>query len=451
MNSVQWYSVALGALVALPTLFLLTVMLPLHLYNHVNIPIRRYLIYAMVPRWLGGPNRLSRFQAVAIVCGMAANWLCIMITADGASDIRSRTGQLATIHMILLCLGSRMNLLTSYTYLSPHGQQIAHSWLGWITISNGVVHSIIVLGIERRLQLDVVGISGLVAGVAMLTMTLLSPLLSYARTYETTVNGHIALGACLLGSLWYHLYAVPFREGLLYLNIAIGLLVIGYISRFGHIWHRSCGTSPNARLLSVRPLVDAIQISIVVPRPWHFRAGQHIYLPVFGMVEGPFGTERDLGSYGTVLMFASGVGKAAQIPYIRRLLEGRSMSKARTQSIVIYWKLDSEGEAQRSPHMPGAGNYNDPLTRPASEEHFGEHDRVNRVFGDLDIKYTLSAELDRRRGNTVVAVCAGPPMIDEVRSTVRGALRQDIWLVELGLWPGPSSDILPPLGPRDRP
>ncbi|PWW75121.1 hypothetical protein C7212DRAFT_42461, partial [Tuber magnatum] len=55
------------------------------------------------------------------------------------------------------------------------------------------------------------------------------------------------------------------------------------------------------------------------------------------LLEGPFGIEHDLGSYGTILMFISGVEIAAQVLYIRRLLEGRSMSKARTQCIVTYW------------------------------------------------------------------------------------------------------------------
>ncbi|PWW77199.1 hypothetical protein C7212DRAFT_343006 [Tuber magnatum] len=349
---------------------------------------------------------------------MAANWLCIVISADGIRNIGSRTGQLVTIHMTLFCVGRRMSILTSYTYLSSHRQQIAHSWLGWITIGNGVVYSNIVLGIERCLELDGVGISGLVH------------------------SGPVYWGCCGITS--------------------IGLLAVGYISRFGHIWCGRCGTGRNARCLSVLPQVDAIQASIVVPWPWHFRAGQHIYQHVFRMgiqafwqshpftiarwegdrismlirphggftrrlllyagctlhalVEGPFGIEHDLGSYSAVWMFASGVGIAVQVPYICRLLEGR----------IIYRRLGNEGEAQRSPYIPGA-----------SEEHFGGHDCVNRVFGDLDIKYTLSAELDRRWGNTVVALRTGRPMIDEVGSTVYGALQQDMWSVELGVWPGP--------------
>ncbi|PWW77229.1 hypothetical protein C7212DRAFT_181623 [Tuber magnatum] len=239
----------------------------------------------------------------------------------------------------------------------------------------------------------------------MLAITLLSPLRLHGRTYEITINGHIALGACLLGPLWYRLYAVPCTLGPLYLGLAAGLRAIGYLSRFSHIWYWSCGTGPQPRRLRVRPLVDEIQVSIVVPRPWHFRARQHVYLRVIGMgirafrqshpftiawwerdrismlirprggftsrlllyagctlhalVEGPFGIEHDLGSYGTVLMFASGVGIATQVAYIRRLLEGRTMSKARTQRIVIYWRLDNEVEAQRSLYIPG-GRSNSP-------------------------------------------------------------------------------------------
>ncbi|KAG0133087.1 hypothetical protein HOY82DRAFT_605158 [Tuber indicum] len=480
MNALQWYSIVLGALVALPTLTLLTHLLLSRLYSLAIIPIRRHLAYATAPPWLGRPHPLSRQEALAILFCMAANWLCVLIASNGPADIRNRTGYIATIHMFPLCLGSRVGPLTSLSYLSHRGQQIAHSWLGWITIINRLVRSIITQGVERRLELDPVGISGLAAGIAMLAIILSSPLLSYSRTYETTVNAHILLGAWILGSLWYHLYALPSRLGLLYLNIAIGVLLIGYVSRWAQIWFRSGGGGPEARRMGVRPLVDAIRVTIVVPRPWHFRAGQQVYLRVLGMgiralwqshlftiawwdrnritllirprggftrrlllyadcklhalVEGPFGVEHDLRSYAGVLIWA------------QRGRGGRSRHSglmAAHQEWVKEWMdqlLKLDVNYSLSIYIYVTGGYADPLALPRAEEHFGEHDRVNRVFGDLDTALVLSGELSRRRDRTVVVACAGPPMIDNIRRTVRRALQQDVRLVELGAWACPSSN-----------
>ncbi|CUS07177.1 unnamed protein product [Tuber aestivum] len=397
-----------------------------------------------------------------------------------------------------------MSLLTSYSLLSYHGQQVAHRWLGWIAISNGAIHSIVALSFGRPLEHKGVGVSGLVASLALLAMIILSPLRLYARTYETTVNAHVALSISLLGSLWYHLYALPSPSwlGLIYLNTAIGILVIGCLLSCVHVLYRSYRTGWHPGVLSIRQLTDAIQITIEVPRPWTFRAGQHIYLRVIGMgiralwqshpftvawwdqnrvtllirprggftrrlllysgcrlhglVEGPFGTEHDLRPYGAIIMFASGVGIAAQVPYIRRVLEGHDTSQACTQSIALYWQLDSEGAHQewvkewmdellrRDMHyilsifVFVSGNYNDPLACPRGAECFGEHHRVNRIFGDLDVTTTLCGELSNRRGKTAVVVCAGPAMADVVRHTVRNALRRNVTLLELGVWPGPS-------------
>ncbi|KAG0126032.1 hypothetical protein HOY82DRAFT_492006 [Tuber indicum] len=252
--------------------------------------------------------------------------------------------------------------------------------------------------------------------------------------------------------------------------------------------------------MGVRPLVDAIRVSIVVPRRWHFRAGQQVYFRVLGLGiralwqshpftiawwdwnritllirprggftrrlllyadckphalgEGPFGVEHDLRSYAGVLMFASGVGIVALVPYIRCLLDGHSVAGAGAQGIVVYWRVDSQAHQEwvkewmdqllkldsLSIYIYVAGSYADPLALPRAVEHFGEHYRVNRVFGDLDTALVLSGELSRRRDRTLVVACAGPPMINNIRHTVCRALQQDVRLVELGAWAGPSSN-----------
>jgi predicted ferric reductase len=128
---------------------------------------------------------------------------------------------------------------------------------------------------------------------------------------------------------------------------------------------------------------DAFKLQLTIARPWNFRAGQYIYLciprksiiqlhPFFisswtgntiellverrrgftkefeldsnftALVFGPFGREIYLHRYGTVILFATGIGIAAQLPYMEKLLEGYQRGKVMVKKIIIYWEVRAE-------------------------------------------------------------------------------------------------------------
>ena len=139
-------------------------------------------------------------------------------------------------------------------------------------------------------------------------------------------------------------------------------------------------------------LSDAVHVRVKLPRPWRPQAGQYVYLCVPGLsrrslaqlhpfyiawhdhdngddsavlivqkhrgfttrlvsahgkemkalIEGPFRKELNLDSYGTVLLFATGIGIAGQLPYITQLLLGYHNCKVKTRRIVLYWQVDAE-------------------------------------------------------------------------------------------------------------
>ena len=60
------------------------------------------------------------------------------------------------------------------------------------------------------------------------------------------------------------------------------------------------------------------------------------------VIEGPYGKELDLELYGTVLLFAIGIGIAGQLPYVIQLLEGYYNCEVKTWRIALFWELDSE-------------------------------------------------------------------------------------------------------------
>jgi predicted ferric reductase len=147
------------------------------------------------------------------------------------------------------------------------------------------------------------------------------------------------------------------------------------------------------------PVFSAVLAYVRVPRSWQSRAGQYVYLCIPGtgitaftqlhpfyvawyhhdsdgdylvliihiqngfsktllsyassdgmdnwstmraFIEGPYGKELHLDTYGTVLLFATGIGIAGQLPYITQLLEGYDRSDVKARRIALFWELEDE-------------------------------------------------------------------------------------------------------------
>ena len=84
--------------------------------------------------------------------------------------------------------------------------------------------------------------------------------------------------------------------------------------------------------------------SLIKPK-WGFTRKLIRYVGASGLrtwVDGPYGKGEDLGEFGSVMMFASGIGIAAQVQYIKELLKDIQDYKVRTRSILLIWELDKE-------------------------------------------------------------------------------------------------------------
>ena len=62
-------------------------------------------------------------------------------------------------------------------------------------------------------------------------------------------------------------------------------------------------------------------------------------------VDGPYGQIKDFGQYGNILMFASGIGIATCMPYLKELIRGYREYKVRTKSILLVWQLSKESKS----------------------------------------------------------------------------------------------------------
>lgn len=68
-------------------------------------------------------------------------------------------------------------------------------------------------------------------------------------------------------------------------------------------------------------------------------------------IDGPFGPSSiswrltdTIGDYGHIFMIATGIGIAAQLPYIKELLDGHEKAEVCTQRISLVWQLDRVGD-----------------------------------------------------------------------------------------------------------
>jgi predicted ferric reductase len=135
-----------------------------------------------------------------------------------------------------------------------------------------------------------------------------------------------------------------------------------------------------------------LQVDIAVPRAWKVRAGQYIFLsiPKFGIfrglrghpfmiswwnrdqngltisllvksrmgftaeldrnankplrayIDGPYGARHDFSEYGTVIMFATGIGIAGHLLYIKDLITGYNSCLVKTKRILVIWQIQEE-------------------------------------------------------------------------------------------------------------
>ncbi|KAG5296466.1 FAD-binding domain-containing protein [Histoplasma capsulatum G186AR] len=67
-------------------------------------------------------------------------------------------------------------------------------------------------------------------------------------------------------------------------------------------------------------------------------------------IDGPYGPARTntyslskVGDYGHLIMFATDIGIAAQIPYIKETLKGIKKCKVKTRSICLVWQMNKAG------------------------------------------------------------------------------------------------------------
>ena len=223
--------------------------------------------------------------------------------------------------------------------------------------------------------------------------------------YEWFLNSHLLLSVVAVIAIWRHVSSKKPAELFLRIGVylwAVATAVHWVLFAFRNLAFRrqfatALVTRPSSRYEGDKSLVDpsnVLQVDIAVPRPWQVKAGQSVFLSIpklgiftglrghpfmvtwwerdhnglkisllvkpragftaelsrylntdlLAFVDGPYGTDHNFGEYGTVVMFATGIGIAGHLPYIKELISGYNNCAVKTRRIRLVWQIKEQCE-----------------------------------------------------------------------------------------------------------
>ncbi|EED19952.1 ferric-chelate reductase, putative [Talaromyces stipitatus ATCC 10500] len=153
-----------------------------------------------------------------------------------------------------------------------------------------------------------------------------------------------------------------------------------------------------------------------------------VYLSAF--VEGPYGAIHDLDSYGTVLLFAGGIGITHHVPFVRHLVQGYADGTVAARRVTLVWTIQSPEHLEWvRPWMTSIlqmDRRRDVLrimlfiTRPRSTKEIRSPSATVEMFpGRPNIQTVVDKEIEQQVGAMGVLVCGSGPLGDDVRRACR--------------------------------
>jgi hypothetical protein len=146
--------------------------------------------------------------------------------------------------------------------------------------------------------------------------------------------------------------------------------------------------------------------------------------------EGPYGGMHMMHSYGTVMLFAGGVGITHQVPHVRDLVAGYANGTVAVRRLVLVWIIRSPEHLEWiRPWMTSIlamESRRDVLrimlfvTRPRSTKEIHSPSATVQMFpGRPNIDALMNIEMENQVGAMGVSVCGGGDLSDDVRKAVR--------------------------------
>ncbi|KAF1843051.1 uncharacterized protein K460DRAFT_378305 [Cucurbitaria berberidis CBS 394.84] len=155
-------------------------------------------------------------------------------------------------------------------------------------------------------------------------------------------------------------------------------------------------------------------------------------------VEGPYGGE-DLSSYGTVMLWAAGIGITHQVPHVRDIVAGYANGTVATRRLTLVWIIQSPEHLEwirtwmtQILAMPRRREILKILlfvTRPRSTKEIHSPSSSVQMFpGRPNVQSLVDQEMQEGIGAACVSTCGTGGLADELRSAVRK--RESQWNVD---------------------
>ena len=152
--------------------------------------------------------------------------------------------------------------------------------------------------------------------------------------------------------------------------------------------------------------------------------------PLTALISAPHGSPPSLSSYGTVLLFAAGVGITHQVPRLRELVSSYPSHTTALRKVVLIWIIQSPEHLEWiRPWMTtilGLPQRRDVLrvmlfiTRPRSTKEIQSPSQTVQMFpGRPNVRTIVDAEVRGAVGAMAVSVCGTGSLSDDVRRVVR--------------------------------
>ncbi|PGG95318.1 hypothetical protein AJ79_10123 [Helicocarpus griseus UAMH5409] len=147
-------------------------------------------------------------------------------------------------------------------------------------------------------------------------------------------------------------------------------------------------------------------------------------------VEGPYGIDHSLDSYGTVMLFAAGVGITHHVSFVRHLVAGYSGGTVAARRVTLVWIIQSPEHLEwirpwmtKILSMEGRRDILRIMlfiTRPRNTREIHSPSSTVQMFpGKPNVQTLVDAEIENQVGAMGVLVCGTGSLSDDVRRACR--------------------------------